>query len=70
VIAEINGLLYLTRGAVFSHHEFIQPISSRLTDEGWQEILKNKQEPKPAFWMNDIKINTPKLKTAPNFNLY
>jgi len=70
VIAEINGLLYLTRGAVFSHHEFQQPIDARLTDEGWQEMLKKKQEPKPAFWMNDIKINIPKLKTTSNFNLY
>jgi len=70
VIAEINGLLYLTRGAVFSHYEFQQPIDSRLTDEGWQEMLTKKQEPKPAFWMNDIKINIPKLKTASNFNLY
>ncbi|HLP06467.1 MAG TPA: DUF3160 domain-containing protein [Paludibacter sp.] len=70
VIAQINGLLYLTRGAVFSHHEFQQPISSRLTDEAWQEILAKKQEPKPAYWLNDIKISMPKLKTAPNYNLY
>jgi len=70
VIAEINGLLYLTKGAVFSQYEFQQPIDSRLTDEAWQEILNKKQEPKPAFWMNDIKINVPKLKTAPNYNLY
>jgi hypothetical protein len=70
VIAQINGLLYLTRGAVFSHYEFQQPIESRLTDEAWQEILTKKQEPKPAFWMNDIKISIPKLKTAPNYNLY
>ncbi|MDD4992484.1 MAG: DUF3160 domain-containing protein [Paludibacter sp.] len=70
VIAQINGLLYLTRGAVFSHHEFQQPISSRLTDEAWQEMLAKKQDPKPAFWMNDIKISIPKLKTSPNYNLY
>ncbi len=70
VIAQINGLLYLTRGAVFSHHEFQQPVSSRLTDEAWQEMLTKKQEPKPAFWMNDIKINVPKPKIAPNYNLY
>ena len=70
VIAEINGLLYLTRGAVFSHFEFIQPASSRLTDEEWQKQLLNKQEPKPAIWMDDIKINVERPKTAPNFNLY
>ena len=70
VIAQINGLLYLTRGAVFSQYEFKQPIESRLTDEAWQKMLTKKQEPMPAFWMNDIKISVPKLKTAPNYNLF
>jgi hypothetical protein len=70
VIAEINGLLYLTRGAVFSQYEFKQPTSSRLTDEEWQKQLLNHQEPKSAIWMDDIKINIRRLKTAPNFNLY
>lgn len=70
VIAEINGLLYLTRGAVFSHYEFIQPSSSRLTDEEWQEQVLRGKEPPHAQWMDVIKIKVPKLKTAPNFNLY
>lgn len=70
VVVEINGLLYLTRGAVFSHYEFKQPTSSRLTDEEWQKLVLNSQEPKSAIWMDDIKINAKKLKTAPNFNLY
>ena len=70
VIVQINGLLYITRGAVFSHYEFQQPIDSRLTDEAWQEMLYKNQEPKPAFWMNDIKINIPKLATSPNYNLF
>ena len=70
VVAEINGLLYLTRGAVYSHYEFKQPISERLTDEAWQKQLLDHHEPKTDVWMNDIKINIPHLKTAPNFNLY
>jgi hypothetical protein len=69
VIAEINGLLYLTRGGVFSHYEFTQPSSERLTDEEWQKIVLDKKQPPQASWM-DIKISVPKLKTAPNFNLY
>ena len=70
VIAEINGLLYLTRGAVYSHYEFTQPTSERLTDEAWQKQLLDHKERKAAVWMNDIKINIPHPKTTPNFNLY
>lgn len=70
VIAEINGLLYLTRGAVFSHFEFTGPSSDRLTDEEWQKQLLDHKTPPQAIWMNDIRINVPQPKTAPNFNLY
>ena len=70
VVAEINGLLYLTRGAVFSHYEFTQPSSSRLTDEEWQSQLLKHKEPAREPWMNDILIGIPKVKTNPKFNLY
>jgi Protein of unknown function (DUF3160)/YARHG domain len=70
VIAEINGLLYLTRGAVFSHYEFTGPTSERLTDEIWQKQLLEHKTPTQAVWMNDIRISVPQPKTAPNFNLY
>jgi hypothetical protein len=70
VIAEINGLLYLTRGAVFSHYEFTGPTSERLTDEIWQKHLLEHKTPTQAIWMNDIRISVPQPKTAPNFNLY
>ncbi len=71
VVVEINGLLYLTRGAVFSQYEFTGPSSNRLTDEEWQEdLFKNNKEQKQAIWMNDIRITVPEIKTAPNFNLY
>lgn len=69
VIAEINGLLYLTRGAVFSHYEFTQPSSQRLTDEAWQKQLLDKKTPPPAVWMNDIKTNAPIPGKAPEYNL-
>jgi hypothetical protein len=70
VITEINGLLYLTRGAVFSHYEFAQSTTERLTDEAWQKQLLEHKEPPHAIWMNDIRISVPRPKTAPNFNLY
>ena len=45
VVVEIGGYLYLTRGAVLSYREFTQPLGpQRLTDEEWQQELK--QQPR------------------------
>ncbi len=70
VVVEINGLLYIARGGVFSHYEFIQPASDRLTDEKWQQLLLEDKIPPVAPWLSKIKINVDKLTTQPNFNLY
>lgn len=66
VVVEIDGYLYLTRGAVLSYREFTQPIDMpRLTDEEWQEQLeKNPQKGVPE-WMKRIIIN---LKKKPEVN--
>jgi hypothetical protein len=48
-IVPIEGELYMTRGACFSYFEFIQPISDRLTDEAWQEILQTDTPPLPLW---------------------
>ena len=55
VIVEIGGYLYLTRGAVLSYREFIQPIDMpRLTDEEWQEQLKKNPRKGVPDWMKRI----------------
>jgi hypothetical protein len=69
-VVEINGLLYIARGGVFSQYEFIQPTSSRLTDEKWQQQLLENEIPAVATWLSKIKINVEKLETRPHFNLY
>lgn len=52
VVVPIAGELYLTRGAVFSYHEFIS--TERLTDETWQEMIKeDKNSPMPE-WTNSF----------------
>lgn len=39
VIAPIEGVLTLTRGAIFSYHEFTRSLTEgRLTDEEWQKL--------------------------------
>jgi hypothetical protein len=54
VVVPIQGKLYLTRGAVFSYYEFSHPISDRLTDEKWQEMLESKQAPEPPYWTSNF----------------
>lgn len=48
VVNNVNGELILSRGGTFSYYEFTYPLSNRLTDEEWQNIL-------------DIGINVPDL---------
>ena len=55
VIVEIDGMLYLTRGAVFSYREFKRPIyMPRLTDEEWQEMLPSEPDLGRPSWMQEI----------------
>ena len=55
VVVEIGGYLYLTRGAVLSYREFIQPIDMpRLTDEEWQKQLEKNPRKGVPEWMQRI----------------
>lgn len=57
VIVEIDGLLYLTRGAVFSYREFQRALSEpRWTDEEWQEQLKQQPRTGEPDWMQEITV--------------
>jgi hypothetical protein len=52
VIVEVNGVPTLTRGGVFSYYEFTWPVSDRLTDERWQQMLKENKAPARPDWIN------------------
>jgi hypothetical protein len=66
VVVEIGGQLWLTRGAVFSYREFKRSIDEpRLTDEEWQESLKQRPNEGVPTWMNEIVIP---LKNVPADN--
>jgi len=56
VVVEIEGLLYLTKGATFSYYEFVEPLDVRLTDEEWQKRIEEKKEPSIPEWMLDLII--------------
>ena len=55
VVVEIDGLLYLTRGSVFSYREFTRLMSDpRMTDEEWQQELKKSPTGGTPSWMKEI----------------
>ena len=55
VVVEIDGSLYLTRGAVFSYREFTRLMSDpRMTDEEWQQELKKSPTGGTPSWMKEI----------------
>jgi len=56
VVVEIEGYLYITKGAVFGYHEFHLPLGNRLTDEEWQEMLEKNQATGIPEWMKEITV--------------
>jgi hypothetical protein len=64
-VVEINGYLYLTRGATFSYYEFVKPVGTRLTDEAWQktEDAKSKRPPVQE-WMKSITVDKKPIPEA------
>jgi len=65
VVVEIDGYLYLTRGAVLSYREFNQPIDMpRLTDEEWQQQLEKNPRKGVPEWMKRIIVPLKKMPEA------
>jgi len=46
-----DGRLVLGAGPTLSYHEFKHPMSDRLTDEKWREMLKSGKTPPQAEWI-------------------
>ena len=47
------GKIYLTRGVCFNYYEFTWPTADRLTDEKWQQLLKDGSVEMPP-WEKDM----------------
>ena len=55
VVVELDGYLYLTRGAVFSYREFQEDIAApQKTDEEWQQELQTQPDKGIPNWMKEI----------------
>ncbi len=54
VVVNEGGVSYVAQGAVFSYYEFKHPLSDRLTDEAWQELLDDGTQPALPSWIGRI----------------
>lgn len=55
VIVYVDGIPKIASGTIFSFYEFVQPISKRLTDEEWKEMLECKYNQTTNQCENEIK---------------
>jgi hypothetical protein len=49
-----DGRIIIGAGPVLSYYEFKQPISERLTDEQWREMLEQGDEPDRPAWIGSF----------------
>jgi hypothetical protein len=50
VAVPIDGKLRIAKGGVYSYYEFTWPMSDRLTDKKWRELLNSGQAPALPSW--------------------
>ena len=56
VVQDVNGKLRLVRGGTFSYYEFQHPMTDRLTDEGWQDMLDTNPPPLPEWMLSSLPL--------------
>ena len=65
-IVEVDGYLYLMRGAVLSYRETTRGLDQqRMTDEEWQKHIETYTDEGRPSWMKDIIVP---MKEAPKAN--
>lgn len=52
VVVPVDGKLRIAKGGVYSYYEFKWPMSDRLTDKKWREMLNSDQAPQLPEWTN------------------
>lgn len=50
VIVPVDGKLRIARGGVYSYYEFTWPMTDRLTDKKWRDLLNSRQAPPLPSW--------------------
>ncbi|MBL7143990.1 MAG: DUF3160 domain-containing protein, partial [Phycisphaerae bacterium] len=49
-----DGSIFLAAGPVLSYYEFKHPMSDRLTDEAWRELLASPDKPERPKWFQPL----------------
>jgi len=49
-----DGSIFLAAGPVLSYYEFKHPMSDRLTDEAWRQLLASPQQPNRPRWFQPL----------------
>lgn len=52
VVVPVDGKLRIAKGGVYSYYEFTWPMSDRLTDKKWREMLNSGEAPPLPEWTN------------------
>jgi hypothetical protein len=56
-----DGSILLAAGPVLSYYEFKHPMSDRLTDEAWRNLLTSPEKPDRPKWYAPLMGNNPEL---------
>ena len=56
-VVPIEGHLYLARGSALSFYEFKVPVSGRLTDHAWKNMLRAHEAPARQPWIKSYFVN-------------
>ncbi|MBE0447726.1 MAG: DUF3160 domain-containing protein [Actinobacteria bacterium] len=54
VVVPVDGTLRITKGGVYSYYEFPWPMSDRLTDSKWREMLNSGKAPRLPEWTDEF----------------
>ena len=65
VVPDTNGHLRLTRGGTFSYYEFKNPLTNRLSDEEWHNMLDTSTPALPVWITNSLPISSDSTIIAP-----
>lgn len=64
-LVEVENEVKVAEGGVFSYYEFTQPISERLTDWEWHEMLETGKEPPLPQWTESFRSRPNSVPAGP-----
>jgi len=63
-LVPIEGKTYLARGPVYSYYEFTVPMSERMNDDQWKQMLAEGKQPARPKWTSSFRTSKPAREVA------